>query len=233
MPKLPDLSIPRFDGTPTKWIAFKNCFKSVIGDRGDIDNTTKYRYLESSCLGGHASSMIATSNSNYETAWSRLSDKYDNEAMLKQQLIAELYDISPTKKKDARSLQEFFEKLELIVDQLKSIQIDAVQWELFLVHHLFRRLDSESQTELERSRNQDQLLTLSEFISCLKARARVLENLSKLESKFEPKSFSTPKPSSSKYVKAGITEEPVISASTTPESTKKNLSSLQEHACPV
>ncbi|XP_039305155.1 uncharacterized protein LOC120357752 [Solenopsis invicta] len=55
--KLPDASLPTFDGKYENWLSFKNTFSNMIGSQADLSDVDKLHYLKSA-LTGEASSKI-------------------------------------------------------------------------------------------------------------------------------------------------------------------------------
>lgn len=78
-----------FDGSPHEWMNFRDLFKSEVGNRDDIPNATKLRYLQEACV--HKASEIigpwARTDANFEPAWKFLTDRFDDEFPLQQSLI--------------------------------------------------------------------------------------------------------------------------------------------------
>lgn len=64
-PKLPEIVIQKFDGDIRKQPTWRNKWKPMIGDRPDIDDVTKFAYLESSITDGRAASILASVTETY------------------------------------------------------------------------------------------------------------------------------------------------------------------------
>lgn len=187
--KLPDIQIPKFDGTVKGYLSFSRTFRHLVGDK-DIDPIAKLHYLQGSCQLGVATQLVSSA-SDYQTAMSRLEQHYSNNAQLKSSILDELYDLRVKKEDDAEALTVFIDSLETNLSYLQTIGEDYTQWGCFFVHHLCRRIDLKSRQELERSKQQDVELTLDLLIQFIKNRIQVLKRLSVME--FKPKATSTPK----------------------------------------
>lgn len=83
--RLPEIELPKFDGKYSSWITFKEDFDNLIHRNQEIANIDKFRYLLSCLQGGTAYSIvefIPRTNLNYELAWQRLIDNFDNESII-------------------------------------------------------------------------------------------------------------------------------------------------------
>lgn len=194
-PKLPDINIPKFDGDRKKWMNFSNVFKRVIADRADVDDITKFRYLETSTMDGRAASIVASvTDSNFETAWSRLSEFYSDQEQLKQSLIQELYDVKLPKNPNSKAFEDFANHIECTLGFFNSIQVDTFSWDLLLVYYLTRKLDVETRKELEKERKTTVNITLKAFLNFVRDRSRYLQALAECENTFSKSQVtSTPK----------------------------------------
>ena len=69
-PRLPKITLPRFNGDVKKWNTFWDSFDSAIHSNTDIANIDKFNYLKS-LIEGQASRAIQRlilTNDNYDTA---------------------------------------------------------------------------------------------------------------------------------------------------------------------
>ena len=191
--RLPEVKLPVFDSTTKGYLKFNRSFKELIESREDLDDIAKLQYLQGCCQSGLASQLVSSA-SDYQTAISRLEEHYSVEAQLKQQLVNEIYELKLEKHNDPDSLQAFIENLESSFAYLNSININYVEWGAFFVHHLQNQLDVTTRQEVERLRDPKVELTVPSLIQLLKRRLQLLRSSAKLNTKFEPKFTSTPKP---------------------------------------
>jgi hypothetical protein len=76
--KLPDISIPKFNGLFTEWIGFRDSFTSLIHENASLSAIQKFHYLKGS-LTGDASQIIAhlaPSMNNYASEWQLIQQRY-------------------------------------------------------------------------------------------------------------------------------------------------------------
>lgn len=191
-PKLPDISVPKFDGNHLHWLAYRDCFQELVG-KSDLDSVTKYRYLETSLIGSKAHDVIRSiPSSDFETAWTRLADEYDNTILIIDMHVKALYDVDAMKKDSADSLQKFLDTVEGNLAALRSLDVPVDSWDLLLVHHLSQRMDLSSRKELEKLKSPDEQFTYTEFKDFLKNRIRLLHAISDVSISSNPLATSTP-----------------------------------------
>ncbi|XP_025997419.1 uncharacterized protein LOC113005762 [Solenopsis invicta] len=82
--KLPEASLPTFDGKYENWLSFKNAFANMIGSRTDLSDIDKLHYLKSALIGDAASKIriFAIDGINYTKAWELLERAYEVKRIL-------------------------------------------------------------------------------------------------------------------------------------------------------
>ena len=73
--KLPKLSLPRFNGDPTKWLSFWDSFSSAIDENDDLSDVDKFQYLRSLLEGPVVSAIAGLSFSTFSTYVDPLVDR--------------------------------------------------------------------------------------------------------------------------------------------------------------
>lgn len=153
-PKLPDITVPKYDGDVTNWINFRDSFTELVVKR-DLSSVAKFRYLETSLQGSSAHNFIKNkSSTEFETAWQSLLDEYDNVSAIKEQHVKTLYDVQLLDD-SVKSLQSFLDTVETNLTALRSLDIPVDQWDLLLIHHLSERLSPSLRHEFERCKKPD------------------------------------------------------------------------------
>lgn len=93
--RLPKIDLPKFDGDYSRWLGFRDTFKSMVHDAHDIPLVAKLQFLLQS-LEGEARKPYETVDieaANYVTTWEALLKRYDNKRFLKKQLFRALHDL--------------------------------------------------------------------------------------------------------------------------------------------
>lgn len=99
--KLPEIKLPEFSGEYTKWLFFKNSFETTIHNE-ELSDPQKYQYLVGVLKGEARKVMEGFSSDNYEQAWLLLKATYDNEMMIIDTHLEELFNF-PTVSKDDKA----------------------------------------------------------------------------------------------------------------------------------
>jgi len=78
---LPKIELPSFDGSITKWCAFRDTFKAFVHDDYGIDDVHRFHFLSQSLTGSALSVIksIPLSTTNYPVAWAALTDRFEND----------------------------------------------------------------------------------------------------------------------------------------------------------
>ncbi|XP_076661133.1 uncharacterized protein LOC143365020 [Halictus rubicundus] len=102
--KLPDASLPTFDGRYERWLSFKNAFNSMIGSRRELDDVAKLQYLRSALVQEAANKirLFDVDGINYAKAWDILERAYENKRVLVSRHMSMLFDL-PTLDKESTS----------------------------------------------------------------------------------------------------------------------------------
>ena len=82
--KLPEASLPTFDGRCECWLSFKNAFNNVIGSQTDLSDIDKLHYLKSALIGEAANKIriFEIDGINYSKAWNLLERSYEVKRIL-------------------------------------------------------------------------------------------------------------------------------------------------------
>lgn len=121
--RLPEIRIPRFDGSLEDWRPFRDMFVSKIHADEKISSVDKLYYLRSHVTGKAARAIeaIECTSENYEAAWKILNDKYDNsrKAILRHWSI--LHDIPRLSRDSPSALEELTDTFRQHTRALKSL----------------------------------------------------------------------------------------------------------------
>ena len=117
---LPTLQIPKFDGTISRYRAWRQLFMSSV-DNQPISNVQKLTYLFSVVTGNALGiiSALDSINENYPIALDLLERRYGNEEVISQHLYHNLEQI-PRANYGVSSLQKTYDMLEQVLMQLEA-----------------------------------------------------------------------------------------------------------------
>ena len=182
--KMPELTVPTFDGTSTMWHSFYDRFMGMIDKDPRFSRVHKLDYLKN-CLKGDAERIlrnVPSTDSNYEVALGMLKLRYEDDWPTMAKHLEALFDfkkLTSSNPKELRRLHEIF------LVHTQGLQNLGYPFDNFvMVFLLAAKLDNESRldwekevTNLPRDRfGKLQLPTSTQILNFLNARARTLEH---------------------------------------------------------
>ncbi|CAG9136698.1 unnamed protein product [Plutella xylostella] len=176
--KLPDVSLPIFDGNYLEYGPFKEMFDAMIDSDPDIQDIQKLFYLRS-YLRGEALDLIKNMpvvGSSYKESLNILDDRYNNKAKIVFQHILQLLDIKPISKPNVQCLRTLISEAKQHVAALKNLGQPVEHWDAFLVCILSRKLDQLNSRAFYLEQSSPSVPTYTNFIKFLEARALALES---------------------------------------------------------
>lgn len=186
--RLPELELPKFDGTPMNWLAFKDQFEAVVHTRVDIPDIRKLQYLRS-CLSGEPERMIESfsiTTANYASAWKTLTETYNQQRLIISQVMTKMLDIRQTQYDNLNGLRYMRDTVRVCINALKHFEIDIA--DQFLVHTLVNKFDSAARLKWESSTSHDatypNYATFEKFIS---DRIQTLQVCSVRQNSYKPR----------------------------------------------
>lgn len=144
-----------FSGDYTKWHSFRDCFESSIHNKADLDPVRKFQYLLASVAGdakGAIGSLRLTA-SNYDNAWKRLCNIYEDDYQAVQQLINELLKMPMLKHPSSHTLRKMVDLVHNSLAQLENF-VETKQWDPFIVFLVISRLDYRTHQAWQTHRTQ-------------------------------------------------------------------------------
>lgn len=179
--KLPIIQIPKFDGNWRIWKDFKDLFKEIIEVRS-IGDGSKLRYLKS-YLGGEPLNLVKhlpSTSEGYSTAWSILTDRYDNDRAIVNNLFSTMMNATSAKSKgvnDLRRIHDTFKECYLAYNNIKGKSTNQTSTEDFLHFLIWSKLDEETQLQYEQQLDdRTALQPLSTLFTFMESRFAVLSS---------------------------------------------------------
>lgn len=196
-PKLPSIPIPKFHGNFDKWLEFRDTFKSLIHNNANISEIEKFHFLRGS-LESNARDILQNleiTSDNYAIAWDILCERYDNESMLVNNYLKNLFGLPSMSRESGSDLRKLLDGIIKGIRSLEALKIKVDTWDIIIIYFMVQKLDPVTAREWEEHKTKEKLPSLDEFKSFLKSRAELLETLevsskeNKLNSKHKSKSF--------------------------------------------
>ena len=118
--KLPIAEIPKFSGDYTKWLTFKNTFKTMIDSCSDLDDVSKFVYLKTVVKGEALNkiSLLDYSPENYQNAWSFLEKAYEVKKIIVSRHLQGILGLPVVEKESHESLVKLIDEVQQHVSAL-------------------------------------------------------------------------------------------------------------------
>lgn len=179
--KLPEIKLPEFSGEYTKWLFFKNSFETTIHNE-ELSDPQKYQYLVG-VLKGEAREVIeGFSSDHYEQAWLLLKATYDNEMMIIDTHLEELFNFPTVSKDDkADSMRQLVWHIQTHLSSLKALHQPVEYWDTIILHLARRKLEYTEQRDWQncvKDRTPQNMPKLEDFIKFITGRCHTLRMVS-------------------------------------------------------
>lgn len=144
--RLPRIDLPKFNGTPSDWIPFKDLFQSLVIAHPTLSSVEKLQYLKTSLTGSAASLLQNTmlSAENFQKSWDALNSFYENKRLLVHAALHSLFSIKRMMRESAVELEKVYTQVMQIYRSLESLQRPVSTWDDFLIFIIVQRIDPES-----------------------------------------------------------------------------------------
>ncbi|GFR19916.1 integrase catalytic domain-containing protein [Trichonephila clavata] len=175
--RLPELSLPQFNGDIETWFIFKEQFKEIIENCG-LNDKQKLQYLQS-CLIGIAK-HVQTVDDTYDSLFLALEQRFENKRLIINKHINALLMLKYKKIRgdsnvDLRNLVDTSTKH---LRALKLLNIEQITFsELLLIQLVMQVLDTETKRLFEMTLESTNIPKWDDFLAFLNKRCLFLENL--------------------------------------------------------
>nr|CAI5839513.1 unnamed protein product [Callosobruchus analis] len=180
--KLPTINLPTFDGNLQNWLEFRDIYESLIHKNESISNIQKFHYMRASLSHEPAQLIkgIEFSLNNYELAWDLLVQRYNNDKMLIQNHIKNIFNLEPMAKESSKNIRNLLDCLTKNMRALGQLQLPVQQWDIPIVYLISTKLDNATAREWEtlKSKNEN-VASLEDLKKFLTSRTEILETLEK------------------------------------------------------
>lgn len=177
--KLPNLSLPEFDGSYDKWFNFADTFHAVVDKNTDLAKVEKFYYLQR-CLKGEAAQTIQAikvTNENYDVAWEVLKKRFENKRAIVDKHIQLILDIPVMKQESHFTLRNFVDTLQSNIRSLQSLGQPVNMWDTLLIYLCVQKLDTVSKQKWKEIINKTEFPSIEQFVEFLTERSEILEGL--------------------------------------------------------
>lgn len=146
--RVPEISIPIFDGDVRSFKTFRDTFLSIMS-RIRISDIEKLLFLKSK-LGGTALKSVENLTAigiNYSTAWDLLNKRFDNERLMIESYVDALLNAQPTNHSKASSIIGFQQEYQSILHNLKTMNININNPVLMII--ILKKIDPKTLMRFE------------------------------------------------------------------------------------
>ncbi|XP_039303907.1 uncharacterized protein LOC120357485 [Solenopsis invicta] len=152
------------------------CDKDISDEQIDAEMAIcEEKYIE---LKGEAAETIASieiSDVNYNDAWSRLRERYENERLAVQNHIKAIFELPILRRENGSVLRNILDGLLKHMRALQALKRPTGHWDDLLIHIITSKLDFITIKEWENTLEPRELPTLQDFTEFLSKRCQTLE----------------------------------------------------------
>ena len=151
--KLPKLEMKRFNGRPTEWQAFIDCFDSAVHSNPKLSNIDKMNYLKSLVESPVATSIkgLPLTSENYNSARKILEERYGNKQLIISSHMDNLLKLPVVSSvNDVKGIRQLYNKTEILIRGLQALGVEAQQYGSLLVPVLLSKVPQELRLIISR-----------------------------------------------------------------------------------
>jgi len=144
--RLPRIDIPKFNGSPSEWLSFKDLFSSLIVANPTLSYVEKLQYLKTSLVGSasHLLKNTTLTADNFQKAWDALISFYENRRLLVNSALQSLMNLKRMTKESAAEMEQLYTSIMQIYRTLETLKRPVNTWDDIFVFITVQRLDPES-----------------------------------------------------------------------------------------
>lgn len=189
--KLPEASLPTFDGKYENWLFFKNAFGSMIGSQSDLSDIDKLHYLKSALKGETENKIkiLAVEVVSFSSAWKLLERLYEVKRILISRHLAAIINMPILDRESTCGLTKLADDTQQHIAALNNLGV-TVGSEI-IVHLLENKLPKATLEKWETIQKKDQFPKLNAMYKFLYKTAVCASRREKIKTS-EPERKSEP-----------------------------------------
>lgn len=220
--KLPDISIPLFDGDIKNWSNFHGLFTSLIHNNVSLPNVEKLQFLRTYVKGSALSLIehLPLTNENYPIAYNTLVERYQNKRVLASFYFGQITKFKALTSDSLAGLNSFVDVFKTNVAALNALSLDDIG-DFILLYIALQALDPQTRKSFEAKYTSSAIPTYGNLMDFVQDQCKILEltqphNL-KSTHKVSYHSLRPPKPPyTAKNVLVSSTTEPLEGSTSAP-----------------
>ena len=143
----------KFNGRPTEWQAFIDCFDSAVHSSPKLGNINKMNYLKSLVEGPATAAIkgLSLASENYSSARKILEDRYENKQLIITSHLDNLLKLPVfSSVNDVKGIRQLYDKTEIHVRGLQALGVEGQQYGTLLVPVLLSKVPQELRLKISR-----------------------------------------------------------------------------------
>ena len=175
-PKLPKISLKRFNGDLIKFYPFWESFESTVHNNEQLSAVEKFNYLHSLWDGAAASSIqgLPLTEENYENAVEILKDRFGRKQQIISAHMEELLKLQNCPNENTSQLRQIYDKINIQIRGLEALDVMADKYGSFLIPVIMQRMPSEIAIEIAR-KTKKEVWSIKEILEIIKAEVEARE----------------------------------------------------------
>lgn len=194
---LPKIPLPTFSGLYTDWLSYRDLFQALVLNRDPPLPKAAQLYFLQTSVKGEASTLVKNiqlSDANFDVAWSKLLDRYENSRHIIDSHLTKWFDISAVTTENVKDLKRLRDQTYDATTSLGNLGRPVDQWDDIITFVTVRKLDPVSRREWEmrigETKTYPKYIDIHNF---LEYRIRALESIATLTSRKSIKPNNDPK----------------------------------------
>lgn len=150
-PKLPDIDVPRFDGTLVEFPEFKSLFESLIHNNETVPKAGKMHYLKQALIKDASATLkdMPETAEIYDEAWALVCQNYENYKAIIRQHLDNLFAIPRIESKN--EISNLLLKVRRILKGVRVCGENPDQWSTIISYIVSERLDKKTYEDFENT----------------------------------------------------------------------------------
>ena len=175
-PKLPKITLPKFNGDIVKFRGFWDRYESAIHNNQSLSEVDKFNYLHALLEGSAARSIqgLALTETNYRAAIDLLKNRFGNTQQVISAHMDELLKLPPCSGERTQQLRAIYDKVCVNVRGLEALGVSAEQYGSFLIPVIMAKLPVEVRLQVARITTND-VWKIDELIGIIKGEVEARE----------------------------------------------------------
>lgn len=165
--RLPELTIPVFDGSSENWLEFRDMFLSLVHEQPHLDPVCKLAYLKELVDATKVTQIAGVYTGGYEEIWSQLRKRYDRPRRLIEAHYTRLATLPDNPRESQESLHRVIDHFRQYIRAMNVLGQPIGQWDAPLFSILFTKLPSEAVAYYYRTNLEDEIPKVNDILLML------------------------------------------------------------------